>query len=91
MTRSSATNRGQDLNAETFAKRERDWRNGAIVYQVLVDRFAPSARLDAKRELYPPPKVLRDWAELPKPGSYLADAQPINTLAWYPRPRRRRQ
>ena len=75
MTRSSANTIGQNLNAETFAKRERDWRNGAIVYQVLVDRFAPSARLDAKRGLYPPPKVLRDWSDLPKPGSYLPDAQ----------------
>lgn len=75
MTRSSAGNSGQDLNAETFAKREQDWRNGAIVYQVLVDRFAPSARLDAKRGLYPSPKVLRDWSEEPKPGTYLADAQ----------------
>src|SRR6185436_19686729 len=75
MTRSSTNNAGQDVNVETFAKRERDWRNGAIVYQVLVDRFAPSARLDAKRGLYPSPKVLRDWSDLPKPGSYLSDAQ----------------
>ncbi len=63
------------MNAETFAQRERDWRNGAIVYQVLVDRFAPSMRLDAKRGLYPAPKVLRDWSEVPQPGTYLADAQ----------------
>jgi glycosidase len=62
-------------NAETFAARERDWRNGAIVYQVLVDRFAPSAWLAAKRELYPPPKVLRDWSEAPLPGTYLPDAR----------------
>jgi glycosidase len=75
MIPSSANPIGQDVNAETFAKRERDWRNGAIVYQVLIDRFAPSARLDAKRGLYPPPKVLRDWSDLPKPGSYLSDAQ----------------
>jgi len=31
----------------------KDWRNGAIVYQVFVDRFAPSANLEAKRSLYP--------------------------------------
>jgi cyclomaltodextrinase len=29
-----------------YEARERDWRNGAIVYQVLVDRFAPSADLE---------------------------------------------
>jgi glycosidase len=69
MTDRSAT------NAETLAARERDWRNGAIVYQVLVDRFAPSAQLEAKRELYPPPKVLRDWSEVPLPGTYLPDAR----------------
>ncbi len=63
----------QDTAAETFAQRERDWRNGAIVYQVLVDRFAPSAQLDAKRALYPAPKRLRDWDEVPKPGPYLPD------------------
>jgi glycosidase len=59
--------------AGTFEDRERDWCNGAIVYQVIVDRFAPSADLAAKRGLYPAPKVLRGWAETPKPGPYLQD------------------
>ncbi|MBP7914313.1 MAG: hypothetical protein KAZ63_03125 [Vitreoscilla sp.] len=58
-----------------YEKRERDWRNGAIVYQVIVDRFVPSADLAAKRGLYPPPKVLRDWSEPSRPGTYLADAK----------------
>ena len=44
-----------------YERREADWRNGAIVYQVLVDRFVPAANLAAKRHLYPAPKVLRDW------------------------------
>jgi glycosidase len=56
-----------------FENRERDWRNGAIVYQVIVDRFAPAANLDAKRVLYPAPKTLRGWDEVPTPGPYLAD------------------
>ncbi len=56
-----------------FEARERDWRNGAIVYQVIVDRFAPSATLDAKRALYPPPKTLRGWHEQPAAGPYLAE------------------
>ncbi len=55
---------------KVFVERERDWRNGAIVYQVLVDRFAPSARLEQKRALYPAPKILRRWDELPKRGVY---------------------
>jgi cyclomaltodextrinase / maltogenic alpha-amylase / neopullulanase len=58
-----------------FEQRERDWRNGAVVYQVLVDRFAPPANLESKRSLYPPPKKLRAWDELPKPGTYLEDAK----------------
>src|SRR5262245_40564888 len=65
----------QDATSETFMRREQDWRNGAIVYQVLVDRFAPSSRLEAKRYIYPAPKVLRDWSEEPKPGTHLPDAQ----------------
>ncbi len=63
---------------QTFVQREQDWRNGAIVYQVLVDRFAPSANLDAKRHLYPAPKVLRDWSEVPTTGTFLPAAG-INT------------
>jgi glycosidase len=57
--------------AGLFDAREQDWRNGAVVYQVLVDRFAPSATLDAKRHLYPQPKALRGWGELPVKGRYL--------------------
>lgn len=61
--------------AGVFEAREQDWRNGAIVYQVLPDRFAPAANLDAKRHLYPPPKVLRRWDETPQRGTYLEDAR----------------
>lgn len=57
--------------AGVYAAREADWRNGAVVYQVLVDRFAPSSHLDAKRALYPAPKVLRRWDEVPTRGTYL--------------------
>ena len=57
--------------ASRYERREQDWRNGAVVYQVLVDRFAPSADLDAKRHLYPAPKTLRAWHEAPRRGHYL--------------------
>ncbi len=67
----SYANRFDREVAGVYEARERDWRIGAIVYQVLVDRFAPSADLDAKRHLYPPPKRLRAWHELPRHGSYL--------------------
>ena len=59
--------------AATFAVREKDWRNGAIVYQVLVDRFAPSSRLAEKKSLnlYAAPKILREWTDTPKRGTYV--------------------
>ena len=56
-----------------FARREADWRQGAIVYQVLVDRFAPAADLQAKRHHYAAPRRLRAWHESPAPGPYLPD------------------
>ena len=65
------SNRYDQALANKFNQREADWRNGPIVYQVLVDRFAPSANLDAKRALYPAPKKLRAWSEEPRSGSYL--------------------
>lgn len=52
-----------------LARREADWRNGAIVYQVIVDRFVPPPRPEEKRELYPPPKRLMKWDEKPLPGT----------------------
>lgn len=57
--------------AGIFEARENDWRNGAIVYQVLVDRFVPPDNLQAKRALYPAPKVLHPWSEVAKRGKYV--------------------
>ena len=61
--------------AGVFEAREKDWRDGAVVYQVHVDRFAPSANLEAKRSLYPAPKKLHAWTDLPTHGRYLPDAK----------------
>ena len=61
--------------AGVFEAREKDWRDGAIVYQVYVDRFAPPAKLEAKRALYPAPKKLHPWTDLPTHGRYLPDAK----------------
>ncbi len=63
----------QTAAAGPFEDRERDWRNGAVVYQIIVDRFVPSERLEAKRALYPAPKTLKPWTEPPKAGPYLED------------------
>ena len=52
------------------SSRAKDWRNGAVVYQVMVDRFAPSTSLERKKKLYPAPKRLRKWSENPTAGTY---------------------
>lgn len=67
------TNASDRRVAGVYERREADWRNGAVVYQVLVDRFAPSADLEAKRHLYPAPKRLRSWEEVPALGEYLPE------------------
>lgn len=64
--------------AKVFEAREKDWRNGAVIYQILIDRFVPSANLSAKKHLYPTPKILREWHELPKRGVELED-QKLNS------------
>jgi cyclomaltodextrinase / maltogenic alpha-amylase / neopullulanase len=56
--------------AGKYEAREKDWRNGPVVYQVLVDRFAPGANLQAKKALYPAPKTLNAWNVQPKRGTY---------------------
>ena len=61
--------------AGVFEAREQDWRDGAVVYQVYVDRFAPPANLEAKRALYPAPKKLHAWTDLPTHGTWLPDAK----------------
>ena len=52
-----------------LSERAADWRNGAVVYQVFVDRFAPAGNLDAKRGQYASPRVLKNWNETPKKSS----------------------
>lgn len=58
-----------------YAAREADWRCGALVYQVLVDRFAPPADAAAKAALYAPPRRLRAWHDRPSAGRFLPDEQ----------------
>ncbi len=38
---------------------------GSVVYQVFVDRFAPSADIESKRELYKAPRELMQWSAVP--------------------------
>ena len=75
MTNSETESLDRENRAKVFLERERDWRNGNIIYQVLIDRFAPSERLETKRGLYPYPKVLKDWSQAPSRGTYLPEAR----------------
>jgi glycosidase len=60
---------GQRQNRkDAFLRREKDWRMGGIVYQIFVDRFAPSLNLETKKHLYKAPRTLQSWNELPKRG-----------------------
>jgi glycosidase len=61
----------QQAEAMLFAARAADWRNGAIIYQVIVDRFAESANLNEKMHYYTHPRQLRKWSETPTPGKFL--------------------
>ncbi len=58
---------------ETMDVRRADWRIGHVVYQIFLDRFAPSDRLDEKRALYASPRRLMSWDEEPSRGAYLHD------------------
>lgn len=59
--------------APKLAAREADWRIGPVVYQVMVDRFAPSRDLEAKRALYAAPRTLQPWSKAPTRGKLLPE------------------
>ncbi len=69
----SYANHADQAKQQELMDREADWRNGAIVYQVIVDRFAPPANLEAKRDLYPAPKTLHEWTENPAHGEFVEE------------------
>jgi len=59
--------------AEAMVHRRADWRVGPVTYQIFVDRFAPSANIEAKRHHYAAPRRLRTWDELPAYTGYHAE------------------
>ena len=59
---------------DRIAARDADWRAGAVVYQVFVDRFAPAENFHAKTSLYPAPKKMRHWHETPTKGHFVESA-----------------
>lgn len=59
--------------AGTIARRLGDWRYGHVIYQIFVDRFTPSTRLESKRHLYESPRKLMEWNALPIKGRYILE------------------
>lgn len=57
--------------SDVMSARELDWRLGAVVYQVFVDRFAPPSDPGAKQRHYEAPRSLKSWRELPSRGDFL--------------------
>jgi len=55
-------------------RREKDWRIGAVVYQLFVDRFVPPSDFEAKKRLYPDEATFHGWKELPKGGHLVESA-----------------
>lgn len=66
---------GTKLLSNRYEMREKDFRVGAIVYQILIDRFVPSESIDQKKAFYQYPKKLHTWSETPLPGTYMPDVK----------------
>ena len=79
MKKTSKTNlyhtEADKLNTDTMLVREADWRIGPIVYQVFVDRFAPSDQLSAKVPYYQAPRKLHAWSDVPLRGHLNEDVK----------------
>ena len=58
------------LSMSNMESRAKDWRNGAIIYQIFVDRFVPPSNPAAKAKFYLEPRHFKNWNELPKGGHF---------------------
>jgi len=58
---------------DIFHERSKDWRFGAVVYQVFIDRFAPPKSLNSKLRFIKPPRVMKAWSETPEPGHLIPE------------------
>lgn len=61
------------VSPNVYVNRGGDWRNGAVVYQVLVDRFAPPKNYSEAKKFFPSPKSLRQWHEFPQQGHFVEE------------------
>ncbi len=60
--------------ASSIESRAKDWRNGAIIYQVFVDRFVAPTNREQKAKYFTSPRCYMKWDDLPKAGKFDAKA-----------------
>ena len=58
------------MSISSMESRAKDWRNGAVIYQVFVDRFVPPTNADSKAKFFVSPRSYKKWDELPKGGKF---------------------
>ncbi len=58
------------ITMSNIESRAKDWRNGAVIYQVFVDRFVPPANPAEKAKFFAAPRKFKSWDELPKGGKF---------------------
>lgn len=56
-----------------YLARARDWRNGAVVYQVFPDRFSPPSDPEAFKARLKGPQIFKAWSEEPVGGRPLPE------------------
>ena len=58
------------MSKSSMESRAKDWRNGAVIYQVFVDRFVAPTDPISKEKFFASPRTYKKWDELPKPGKF---------------------
>jgi glycosidase len=58
------------MSKSNMEARAKDWRNGAVIYQVFVDRFVAPTDPISKSKSFASPRKFKKWDELPKGGKF---------------------
>ena len=58
------------MSKSSIESRAKDWRNGAVIYQVFIDRFVPPVNREEKAKFFASPRTFKPWDELPKGGKF---------------------
>ena len=58
------------MSTSNMECRSKDWRNGAVIYQIFVDRFVSPIDRANKAKYFLSPRTFKDWDDLPKGGKF---------------------